>query len=136
MKIKIIALVAGMALSAVAGAAEFANTVANKGVNEITSGADGLCPLLGEDVRITLSASVAGGYECDTDTNVIAVSMCHPNGRKTGLNNNFYTMNSSGGKIDVSNGTPCAADAAATLAGAAAAEAPPPDANPEPPAGG
>lgn len=124
MKIKIIALVAGMAFSAISGAATFTNDDTNKGANQIeaATNADGTCELLNENVRITLSASVEGGYECDTGTNVIAVSMCHPNGRKTGLNNNYYTTSSSGGKIDVSGGSPCAAADAAALAATAAAE--------------
>ncbi len=119
MKIKIIALVAGMALSAIAGAAEFTNTETNKGVNAIST-TD--CALLSEDVSVSLSASVLGGYACDAGTNVIAVSMCHPNGRKTAEGyNNYYTMSSAGGKVDRTDDAACAAAAASTLAGTAAA---------------
>ncbi len=117
MKIKIIALVAGMALSAIAGAGTFENTVDNKGVNLVSSGADGACALLREEVRVALSAEVQGGYECDTDTNVIAVSMCHPNGRKNSSGNNFfYTVSTAGGKIRAVQDAACTQDGGASAA--------------------
>ena len=121
MKIKIIALVAGMALSAIAGAGTFENTVDNKGVNLVSSGAEGgaegACALLREEVRVALSAEVQGGYECDTDTNVIAVSMCHPNGRKNSSGENFfYTVSTAGGKIRAVQDAACTQDGGASAA--------------------
>lgn len=114
MKIKIIALVAGMTLSAIASAGTFENGD-NKGLNEIKSADD--CTLLSEDVRVSLSASVQGGYECDTDTNVIAVSMCHPNGRKNSSGENFfYTVSTAGGKIRAVQDAACTQDDGASAA--------------------
>lgn len=119
MKKNILVLVAGMIVSAAshaaAGGGQLVSTDTNKGVVPVRTDN---CELLGEDIRITLSKDVAGGYYCDEgNTNQIAVTMCHPNGKKTNAtNNNFYTMNSSGGKIDVENDAPCGATAAATKA--------------------
>ena len=127
MKKNILFLVAGMIVSAAshaaAGGGQLVSTDTNKGVVPVRTDN---CELLGEDIRITLSKDVAGGYYCDEgDTNQIAVTMCHPNGKKTeGTKNNFYTMNSSGGQIDVENDAACTAAAAEEKAETSATTAP------------
>lgn len=80
----------------------------------VTSAAN--CTLLSQDITVSLSKSVAGGYECDADTNVIAVSTCNPNGKKTGTNNNFYTSSGAGGSVTVESDAACTAGAAETKA--------------------
>lgn len=89
------------------------------------------CPLLKEGVTLNLSKDVAGAYACESSTNVIAVSTCHPNGRKVSSTNNyFYTTSSKGGKpAEASNAVCDGAGSAAngkaeTEAGVPAPEAP------------
>lgn len=123
MKKNILFLVAGMIFSAASYAGTLESTDTNKGVVPVSTDD---CELLGENIRITLSKDVSGGYFCDDgNTNQIAVTMCHPNGKKTGANNNnFYTMNSSGGKIDVEDDAACTAGTAEEKAETSATTAP------------
>lgn len=41
------------------------------------------CPVLGEEVRITLSANVHGAYNCDEALNAINVGACHTGGSRS-----------------------------------------------------
>lgn len=80
MKKTLFALLVGAGLVANVYAADNQGSVIASGVN-ITADAAG-CSLLSEEVAINLSQNVFGAYACNTDDNVIAVSTCHPNGRK------------------------------------------------------
>jgi hypothetical protein len=72
------------------------------------------CTLLVEGVNLTLSNQVAGAYACNDETNTIAVTTCHPNGRKPGGTNNFfYTASSAGGGIDDAQDAVCDAEGSA-----------------------
>ena len=44
----------------------------------------GDCAVLGESVRINLSANVIGAYECSESRNAINVGACHTSGSRTG----------------------------------------------------
>ena len=41
------------------------------------------CELLGETVRLNLSANVTGAYSCNTSTSTIRVATCHAAGSRT-----------------------------------------------------
>lgn len=123
-------LALGLAAQASAGTFDTgARTVVEPGTG------DDQCALLSEGVTATLSANVAGAFACDTDTNLIAITTCHPNGRKDAEgNNNFYTANGAGGGVANERSAACTADAAETIADAAAAvEVEGPEETPETP---
>lgn len=127
---KIAVAVLALALAPAAFAGELAANSATP--IQVTADATG-CELLSESINVSLSKGVAGGYSCNTGTNVIAVTTCNPDGKKTGTNNNFYTVSGSGGKMAVASDAACSAGAAATKAGTAAGVATP---EPEEPAEG
>lgn len=137
---KIAALLFGIALSPSIFAAAIAQNASAED-RSISSTDD--CTLLAEDVIINLSRDVPAGYACNTGTNVIAFTACHPNGRKTtdGLNY-IYGGSSAGGQISAvgANGAPSAAcdkegtaasTAATTLADITPVTPPPPETTPE-----
>jgi len=80
MKKVIFALVAGIAFSTSALAADAGAAITSGTAIDTTAGAG--CSLLSEDVTINLSNSVFGAYACNVTDNVIGVATCHPTGRK------------------------------------------------------
>lgn len=103
-----------------ASAATPITTTDNRAIVEM-----GDCVLLSEGVTLTLSQSVKASYACNENTNIIAISGCHPNGLKVGegnTQNNYYTASTAGGVIKASQGAACGSesDATGTLADAAA----------------
>lgn len=121
MKKNIFALIIGLSVSTFATADAFEPNADGLEIIETTD-----CALLNEGVRISMSKDVEGGYECNTGTNQIAVSFCHPNGKKSnaGTNNNYYSLTSAGGKTHIANDAPCLAATAATKASTLSGELP------------
>ena len=117
---KIAALLFGLALSPSIFAAAI---VANAEGEARTIDATADCTLLAENVVINLSRDVPAGYACNADTNVIAFTACHPNGRKTTAGLNYiYGGSSAGGQISAV-GTDGAQSAACDKEGTAAGTA-------------
>lgn len=75
------------------------------------------CSLLSESVSINTSTGVFGAYACNTTDNIIAVSTCHPNGRK-GTVTVSCTVGAAGQPADCAQptGSTCVPDATATPA--------------------
>jgi hypothetical protein len=110
----------------------FAGTL-DQGARTIVEDDD--CALLSEGVAATLSANVQGAYSCNTTTNLIAITTCHPNGRKDASgNNNFYTASGAGGGIASEQTAGCDAVAAEGIANTASAAELDTPATPETPA--
>ncbi|WP_417779267.1 hypothetical protein [Stutzerimonas xanthomarina] len=68
------------------------------------------CTLLSENVNLSLSKDVVAAYNCNTGTNIIAISGCHPNGLRSGTGNNesnYYTASTAGGVIKADKGAAC-----------------------------
>lgn len=138
MKNKLLVLLLGAMFSSLSAAATIALDMGQ--VNEIIGGPgnDSECTLLGETVRVGLSANVRGVIECNTDDSVTAIATCHTAGRKifnapitdaaTGevtmtnvTQGVIFTSSSLGGKIGVVEGDGCTDEtglaSAATTAG-------------------
>ncbi|WAN08990.1 hypothetical protein D3P44_016555 [Stutzerimonas balearica] len=78
--------------------------------NRLLVKADSDCTLLSENVNLSLSKDVVAAYNCNTGTNIIAISGCHPNGLRSGTGNtqsNYYTASTAGGVIKADQGTAC-----------------------------
>lgn len=114
---KIALAVLSLAIAPMASAGELA---ASSTPAPITVSATTDCTLLSNDIKVSLSKDVAGGYACNTTSNLIAVTTCNPNGKKTGTNNNFYTASGAGGSVVIATDAACTATAAAGKAGTAA----------------
>lgn len=115
---KIVLAVLALAITPVA----FAGQIEKNTPKTVTT-ADSDCPLLSEGIKISLSKDVEGGYSCNTTSNMIAVSTCNANGKKTGTNNNFYTASGAGGSVAVATDAACTAAAAEGKAATAAGPA-------------
>lgn len=140
MKNKLLVLLLGAAFSSLSFAEPI--PLAMGQVTPIVGGEEGDCSLLGETVRIGLSANVRGVVECNVDDSVTAIATCHTAGRKifeapltdaaTGEVNPtavtqgvIFTSSSLGGKIGVVQGDGCG-EAGAALAEAATDASTPP----------
>lgn len=136
MKNKLLVLLLGAAFSSLS----FADPI-DLDMGEITTITGGACTLLGETVRIGLSANVRGVVECNTADSVTAVATCHTAGRKifnasitdpeTGevtptdvTQGVIFTSSSLGGKIGVAEGDGCTDQTGLQTAAAAAATPP------------
>jgi len=139
MKNKLLVLLLGAAFSSLSFADPIDLDMGQ--ITTITGGETGDCTLLGETVRIGLSANVRGVVECNTDDSVTAVATCHTAGRKifnasitdpeTGevtptdvTQGVIFTSSSLGGKIGIAVGDGCTAQAGLQTAATAAATPP------------
>ena len=73
---KIALLIAGLMASTASMAAVTTQQLAG-GQNAVTMVT---CDLLANDITITLTSNVTGGFACDNTNNVVALSVCHTKG--------------------------------------------------------
>jgi hypothetical protein len=107
-KITYALMVVGLGLSP----ALFAAPIAVPSGGAVTGGTTGDCPLLSENVKLNLSASVVGAFNCNVATNTITVGTCH----NAGSRNASITCAQIGSNEDGSpifNNDECDADAVA-----------------------
>ena len=86
--------------------------------NRLLVDAEDDCTLLSEDVNLSLSKDVVAAYNCNTGTNIIAISGCHPNGLRSGAGNtesNYFTASTAGGVIKADKGAVCTDEGTVTL---------------------
>lgn len=113
---KILAGLAGLTLSVAVQAGQIAPQT-NGGASTISASTD--CTLITEDVTVNLSANVAGGYNCNTASNVIAFAGCSTAGRKYNntTNNYIYYGTTKGGSVHADTpSTTCSEGNAETVA--------------------
>lgn len=86
--------------------------------NRLLVDAEDDCTLLSENVNLSLSKDVVAAYHCNTGTNIIAISGCHPNGLRSGTGNtesNYFTASTAGGVIKADKGATCTEEGTVTL---------------------
>lgn len=82
MKIKFAIASLIVAATMQAHAAPVAQNTAFQLSGDVTSGPNGACTLLADNVTLNLSARVWGVYNCDEITSVIKVAACHEGGSR------------------------------------------------------
>lgn len=77
---QIIAIIAAAGFSLSAGVVSAATPIS--GNVSVTGGVGGQCPMIGDTIRVGVSANVVGAYECDEVTNLVQVAACHRGGSR------------------------------------------------------
>eukprot|EP00906_Rhabdomonas_costata_P007840 RCo011207 len=71
------------------------------------------CSLLQDNLKITLSQGVSGGYQCNTANNIFSLAACHTGGRVTTRTTNVQTPAGCGGTTTVN----CTGSTTTTVSG-------------------